>query len=40
MAVQSWWRTRWSTVPVDFYVNVTHTTGTDSRVNLASVPAL
>jgi hypothetical protein len=38
----TWWRTRWSTTPVDVYVyvDVTHETGTASRVKLASAPPL
>lgn len=39
-AAHSWWRTRWTTVPFAFSVNVTHRTGQDSRAKEASVPAL
>jgi hypothetical protein len=39
-ASHSWWRSRWTTVPGGFSVNVTHSTGVDPRTNEASPPAL
>jgi hypothetical protein len=31
---QSWWRKRWTTVPIDFSISVTHHSGQDSRALL------
>jgi hypothetical protein len=40
VADHAWGRTRWTTLPSDFSVTVTHKTGQDSRAKEASPPTL
>jgi hypothetical protein len=40
VAAHSWWRDRWTTVPGDFSVDVTHRSGVDPRTKEAAPPAL
>jgi len=40
IATDSWGRTRWTTVPIEFFVGVTHRSGSDARAKESSPPAL
>jgi len=40
IATESWGRTRWTTIPIGFSLNVTHRSGRDSRGDESSPPKL